>query len=61
MMNNKLFMRGMLCVLALALSALSVGAQTDRGTVTGRVTDNTGAAVSGATIVVTIIAVLSLA
>ncbi len=55
-MNTKLFMRGMLWVLTLALSALSVGAQTDRGTVTGRVTDNTGAAVAGATIVVTNIA-----
>lgn len=42
-----------LATMWLLLLALTALAQTDRGTVTGRVTDNTGAAVAGATVVVT--------
>lgn len=41
---------------ALSLLSMTAFAQTDRGTVTGRVTDNIGAAVGGATVVVTNIA-----
>ena len=47
---------GLVALFALSLMNVIVLAQSDRGTITGRVTDNTGAAVAGASVVVTNIA-----
>ena len=52
--KEKLMRTQILCLLALlALCAVTVNAQTSRGTVTGVITDPNGAVVAGATITLT--------